>query len=66
MQDSTRIEEQELAWAPPEMVEDEHLEPDAPPAGVRRNQQDTTRVDGEQVLHPPPGHELIQRSKIQG
>ena len=38
------------------------LQPD-PPA---RHEQDTQEVDGEAALHPPPGTDLIQRSKIQG
>jgi len=52
--------------APADMVDEDHNGPNARPAGVRRNQQDTAPVDGERVLHPEPGEELIQREHIQG
>jgi hypothetical protein len=45
---------QRLPAAPPD--------PD-PPA---RHEQDTQPVEGEAAIHPPPGTELIQRSKVQG
>lgn len=35
---------------------------EAPP----RYLQDAVAVDGEAAIHPPPGTELIQRSRIQG
>ena len=28
--------------------------------------QDTMPIEGECVLHPPPGDELVQRGRIQG
>jgi hypothetical protein len=34
-----------------------------PPA---RHEQDTQPVNGEAAIHPPPGSELIQRSRVQG
>ena len=37
-------------------------DPDPP----KRHEQDTQEVEGEHVLNPPPGHELIQRPKVQG
>jgi hypothetical protein len=40
--------------------EDPLLEP--PP----RYLQDAVPVDGEAAIHPPPGTELIQRSRVQG
>jgi hypothetical protein len=47
------------------MEEDDRLEPDAPPSGVRRNQQDTQPVNGEDVLNLPDD-ELIQQQVVQG
>jgi hypothetical protein len=36
------------------------------PNPTKRHEQDTQEVEGEDVLNPPPGHELIQRPKVQG
>jgi hypothetical protein len=32
----------------------------------QRHQQDTQPVEGEDAINPPPGSDLIQRSKVQG
>jgi hypothetical protein len=45
---------------------DEHLEPDAQPAGVRRHQQDTRPVDGEAALNQPQDGTLGIKQPIQG
>ncbi|MCC2671926.1 MAG: hypothetical protein K0Q72_4397 [Armatimonadetes bacterium] len=58
-------EERGQRWAPASMEEDDRLEPDAPPSGVRRNQQDTQPVNGEDVLNLPDD-ELIQQQVVQG
>lgn len=36
------------------------------PAPPPRHTQDVLSVEGEDALHPPKGHELIQHSKVQG
>ena len=33
---------------------------------VDRPDQDTRAIDGETLLNPPPEHEFIQRSRVQG
>ena len=53
-------------WAPHSMELDHNLEPDAHPAGVRRNQQDTQPVDGEAVIDLPEGEKQSDRQPIQG
>lgn len=52
--------------APADMSEEDRSGPNVPPAGVRRNQQDTAPMDGERVLHPEPGEELMQKERLQG
>ncbi|MGV3720171.1 MAG: hypothetical protein ACO1SX_04600 [Actinomycetota bacterium] len=52
--------------APADLTDEDQAGPNAPPAGVRRNQQDTAPVDGERVLHPEPGEELMQKERLQG
>jgi hypothetical protein len=54
-------------WAPPDMVGDEDdIEPNVEPVGVRRAEQDTQAVDGEAVLNPHPDEKLVQRGNLQG
>jgi hypothetical protein len=52
--------------APADMTDEDKAGPNAHPAGVRRNQQDTAPMDGERALHPEPGEELIQKERLQG
>ncbi len=50
----------------PEAPRDCHPDIPAPEEPRDRWQQDTTPVDGEAAMDPPPGSELIQRSRVQG
>ena len=65
--EETRVKQQRNQNRPEDSMElDEHLEPDAEPAGVRRNQQDTQPVDGDAAIKQPQDGQLGIRQPIQG
>lgn len=65
--EETKVKDQRNQnWPEDSMELDEHLEPDAKPAGVRRNQQDTQPVDGDAAINQPQDGQLGIRQPIQG
>lgn len=55
-----------LDEAVPEAARDCKPDVQTPDEPSQRWQQDTQPVDGEAAIDPPPGSELIQRSRVQG